>query len=240
MENRLLLALQFWEGDKDRAMALARFLADLEPEKVQLADFLFMSRFDCKVDEAVVHHVARKFNTRSLVSRRRGIGWPIGCNELWLSVMEWITSMTKARKIPRYKAVFTFEADGAPICRDWITRLSLEWERVNQEKQVVIAGALVDPGPHINGNALVSCRWPFLEWVCRHMTSRATTAGWDYAFARDFQKLGWADIPGIKSLYNSPTFSEEQYQDMQKNQWVWVHGGKDTSLIKMGRARFKV
>lgn len=118
MANKILIALQFWDGDRALAMELADFLADLEPVKQQQADFMFAPRFDCRADASVVSRVSRKFNVYAQVSRRRGVGWPNGCNELWFSVMEWVQSMSLAKKIPSYKAIFTCEADGAPIPRD--------------------------------------------------------------------------------------------------------------------------
>ena len=240
MVNRILIALQYWNGDRDRALELARFLADLEPERSKLADFLFVPRFDSSLDETTVHKVARKFNVYTAKSRRQGVGWPDGCNELWFSAMEWVQSMTAARKIPAYKAIFTCEADGAPIQRNWIEWMSLEWDRVNKPKPVVIAGALVEPGPHINGNALISGEPGFLTWIARRVGGVHPGCGWDFCLRGDFERLGWANIPCMRSLYNTPTFSSEQYTKMIENNWVWVHGGKDTSLIKLGRARFGI
>jgi hypothetical protein len=240
MVNRILIALQYWNGDRDRALELARFLADLEPERSKLADFLFVPRFDSSLDETTVHKVARKFNVYTAKSRRQGTGWPDGCNELWFSAMEWVQSMMAARKIPAYKAIFTCEADGAPIQRNWIEWMSLEWDRVNKPKPVVIAGALVEPGPHINGNALISGEPGFLTWIARRVGGVHPGCGWDFCLRGDFERLGWANIPCMRSLYNTPTFSSEQYTKMIENNWVWVHGGKDTSLIKLGRARFGI
>jgi hypothetical protein len=246
MANQILIALQFWEGDKARAMELARFLADLEPVKQQQADFLFAARFDCDPDPATVAYVSRKFNVYTLKSKRQAIGWPDGCNELWFSVMEWVQSLVFYKKIPQYKAIFTCEADGAPIIQDWVNWLSLEWDRVNRPKPVCMAGALIPPIPgctdrwHINGNALMSGNPKFLYWIARRIGGSRPGCGWDYCLAGDFQRIGWADVPGIKSIYNTPTFTPEQYVEMIKNQWVWIHGVKDTSLIRMGREKFRV
>jgi hypothetical protein len=240
MINRILIALQYWEGDRTRALALSRFLADLEPVKSQIADFLFVYRFDSTLEEATTQYVARKFNVYTFTSRRRETGWPNGCNGLWFSTMEWVQSMIAAKKVPAYKAIFTCEADGCPIQRNWLEHLSSEWDRVNQEKRVVIAGALVEPGPHINGNALITGDQIFLHWIARQVGGVRPNCGWDFFLSSDFRRLGWADIPCMKSLYNTPTFSAEQYQKMIDDHWVWVHGGKDTSLITLGRERFKV
>ena len=240
MVNRLLIALQYWDGDRDRALKLARFLADLEPVKSTLADFLVVARFDSSLDDTTTKQLARKFNVYTFKSRRRGTGWPDGCNELWFSTMEWAQSMIAAKKVPAYKAIFTCEADGCPIQRNWIEWMSLEWDRVNRAKPIVIAGALVDPGPHINGNALITGAPGFLNWIARRVGGVRPGCGWDYCLAQDFRRWGWADIPGMKSIYNTPTFSAEAYADMIKNNWIWVHGVKDTSLIQLGRERFKV
>jgi hypothetical protein len=240
MDRKILIALQFWDGDKSQAMGLADFLADLEPGHSDLADILFMARFDCAAHQPTVEHASRKFNVHTQISRRRSFGWPAGCNDLWFSVMEWVQSMVSARKTPHYKAIFTCEADGCPIQRDWIARLSSEWDRVNQPKPVVMAGAMCPNGPHINGNALMSGDLHFLTWIGRRVGCCHPNVGWDYGLASDFRKRGWADIPGMKSIYGQPTFSKEQYAEFVKNDWTWIHGCKDNSLILHGRERFKV
>jgi len=240
VDPKILIALQYWDGDRDRALELARYLADLEPKHSDLADFMLMARFDSSLDTTTINHVSRKFNLYSRISRRRATGWPMGCNDLWFSVMEWAQSMIQAKKIPHYKAIFTCEADGAPIPRDWIAQLSAEWDRVNAVSTVIMAGALVEPGPHINGNALMSGDLNFLTWIGRRVGGVGTQVGWDYGLRDEFKKRGWADLPGMRSIYNTPTFSEAQYKDMVSKGWIWIHGGKDTSLIKHGRDRYKV
>lgn len=239
-DRKFLIALQFWDGDKAQAMNLARYLADLEPRHSDVADFLFVSRFDCKHDQPTVDHVSRKFNTRTFTSRRRGVGWPDGCNDLWFSVMEWLNSMINAKKILPYKAVFTTEADNCPIQRDWAPKLSALWDKANEKSPVVMAGALVDPGPHINGNAFMSCRPDFLHWIARRIGGVRPGVGWDWILAPEFRRLGWANLTQVKSIYHTPTFSKEQFDDMRKNDWIWIHGCKDDSLIRHGRELFKV
>lgn len=240
MESKILIVLQFWEGDKAQAMQLARFLADLEPRHCDLADFLFAARFDCKHDQATVDYVSRKFNVRTFTSRRRGVGWPNGCNELWFSVMEWAYSMIDAKKIPHYKAIFTIEADCCPIQSDWLRKISVLWDKANESRPVFVAGALVDPGPHINGNALFTTRPKELQWITKRIGGVAPGVGWDFVLARQFRNRGWANITQMKSLWHTPTFTQDQYEDMLKNDWIWIHGIKDLSLIRMGRVKYNV
>ena len=240
MDPKILIALQFWEGDKAPAMHLARYLADLEPTHTGLADFLFASRFDCTHDQETVKHVSRKFNVRTLTSRRRGVGWPDGCNDLWFAVMEWAESMIKGKKIPDYKAIFTIEADSCPIQKDWLPKISALWDKANAHGKVYMAGALVEPGPHINGNALMSGDSKFLYWIARRVGGAPPKVGWDYALAREFRNWGWANLTQMKSIYHTPSFSKQQFDDMRKNDWIWIHGCKDTSLVRLGREQFKL
>ena len=75
MNNRILLALQFWEGDKKPAMEVARLIADLESKHSDIADILFVSRFDCQQDPKTVEYVSRKFNCYTHVNKhRQGVG----------------------------------------------------------------------------------------------------------------------------------------------------------------------
>lgn len=240
MSPKILLALQFWDGDRSQALELANFLADLEPSHSSQADFLMAARFDSKHDAETNRALARKFNFFSLTSRRRGVGWPNGCNELWFSVMEWSWSMVTYKKIPAYKAIFTFEADSGPVARDWIARLSKAWDEANKIQPIVMAGSLQENGPHINGNALMSGDPDFLTWIARRVGGCHPGGGWDWVLAKEFQRRGWTDIPSMKSYYNSPTFTREQYEKMIEDDLTWVHGIKDLSLIRFGRERFRV
>jgi hypothetical protein len=237
-DNKILLALQFWEGDKGQAMELAKFIADLEPVHNNLADVLFVCRFDSGHDLATVQHVSRKFNTYTWKSRRRGVGWPDGCNELWFSTMEWVHGMIQAKRVPNYKSVFTFEADCAPMTPDWVARMSAIWDRVNQPNPVVMAGALIpDNGPHINGNAMMSCDPHFTTWLTKRLGGVHPGCGWDFILAKEFQQRGWADVPEMKSFYNTRNYTPAQYIEMVNRGLVWIHGVKDLSLIRMGRER---
>lgn len=239
MSNKMLLILQFWKGDRKAALKLAKFLADLEPKHCELADFLLVSRFDCENSAETVSYLSRKFNVWAYQTRRQGTGWPHGCNELWFGSMEWFFFMMEAGKIPHYKCAFTFEADGAPVLKNWIQHMSDAWDRVSQNGKVKVAGALV-PGhmtgghDHINGNALFSGDFEFLNWLVRKVNGVPATIGWDYILAHEFKRLGWADIPGMRSYYNTPTFSDGQYQQMMNENLIWVHGDKSGCLIDRG------
>ncbi len=241
--TKILIALQFWSGDREHAKALAQFIADVEDKHNELADILLVNRFDCPYfPEKLVTELARKFNVFQYRTRSRLTGWPAGCNGLWTSTMEWVRSMCYAGKAPMYKCVFTCEADGAPLCKDWILRLHSAWDRANSVSPVTIAGPMVGSdspdapiATHINGNCLVSTRRDDLDWILRTVPTVHPMAGWDYAMRHEFRTRGWYNLLEIQSLYNSQTFSPEEYNYMVAKQWVWVHGDKSGILIKYGR-----
>jgi hypothetical protein len=239
--NKILLALQFWEGDRAAAMKLAQFLANIEPKHSDLADFILVRRFDClepKEYRELIPALSRKFNVFSYRSPRRLKGWPSGCNGVFCSSLEWARSMIEARRTPQYKAIFTFEADGAPLFPDWISRMSAQWDAVNKKQPVHQAGPLVkDPAPHVNGNCLMSGNVPFLKWLVPAVDTLGIYAGWDFALRDKFKEWGWANIHQMRSYYAIPTVSESLYSQMVEEQLIWVHGPKDDSMIRQGRER---
>ncbi len=241
MNNKILIALQYWEGDRLQAEKLARFIADIEPAHSESADFLIVARFDSSINREIVKHVSRKFNTYSFHCKRRETGWPAGCNGLWFGTMGWAHDMIEGRKVPHYKAILTFEADCVPLCRDWIARLVREWDSLSG---VYVAGALLPdkhaPGGvgHVNGNAMFSGELRFLKWISKDVNSVASRVGWDWILAPDFMRWGWANLRGIRSVWRRPAPMTGLDWDVEINQGtVLFHGIKDDSLMNLAKER---
>jgi len=240
--NKILLALQFWEKDKADAMRNARFVADLEARHSDLADFLFCARFDCTHDAATVAHVSKKFNTFTFINKnRRAEGWPFGCNELFYGMVDHVYTQIEAKKMPQYKAVLAFEADGNPMAPDWISRLHSEWDKFHA-KGANMVGALIPPGPpetggkHINGNCMISAEREYLHWIARKIGGCRPTAGWDWVGAPLFQKAGWANCPGMRSFWRSPAMPAHVFDRLRAEGVFFVHGVKDSSIIDLVRS----
>jgi hypothetical protein len=242
-ENKILIALQFWKGDKLQAMRLADFLADLEPGRSEQADFLFVSRFDCPQDIGTVSRVSRKFNTFHTVSRRRGTGWPVGCNELWLGTMEWAVHMRAAKKIPRYKAIFTFEADVVPLARGWIGHLTHHWdlEYKRRNGQLAVMGAWLpngfnnNPVGHINGNCMCSLDDKMGKDILKTVNRCPSAIGWDFFAGAEFQRLGWAKMPGQMCEWRTGKYTVEKFNELLAANTILHHGCKDNSLLDLSR-----
>lgn len=236
--DRVLLVLQYWKGDRDQAMRLARFIADLQTSKCENADFLFVARFDCAHDQDTVEYVSKKFNVFTYTSKRRGVGWPNGCNDLWFGSVEWVHSMIEGKKVVPYKAFLTFESDCVPLAANWINRLSTAWDEANAKTPIFVLGPyLTAPGPHINGNMLLSGNPAFTHWVTRKVGGAPPNAGWDYVMYRDFKRWGARDLPIMRSYWGTKTFSDDAFLAEIAAGTVFIHGIKDDSLLKQARAK---
>lgn len=234
--QKILLALQFWNGDKSAAMKVARLVADLQVEHSEKADFLFVSRFDTPHDPETVSHVSRKFNTHTCVSKRRGTGWPGGCNDLFFGTIDWIYSHLEARAIPAYKAVLLFESDSCPLHNNWIQQLSEGWDIARTK----MYGPLLENGPHINGNCMMSCDMNYLKWISREKGGCSPIGGWDYILYPEFKRRGAVNAPGMRSWWRVPTIDLGTYEQLLRQNVCFLHGCKDDSLIKLVRQRFNV
>jgi hypothetical protein len=235
MSNKILLVSQFYDGDKEQAMKVARLIADFEPRFSEYADFLFFSRFDCSQDLDTIKYVSKKFNVHHAINRRRGTLWPFGCNEMAFGALDWVYGHGEAERIPPYKALLLFEADACPLAPNWISELSHFWDRA---KKKVVGPLLQYPGEHVNGNCLMSGDKAFLRWIARDVGGCSPHKGWDFHLAPEFKKRGWADCPAMRSWWQTKTSTVEQFNDLSRQGAVFLHGVKDDSMINHVRRRF--
>lgn len=229
--GRILLALQFWEGDRARAGELARFITDLERVPHPRADFLLSARFDSTPDPEVVKYVGRRFNVFTAIGSTQLTGHPAGSFGLWHDTL--VAVRERARADSRYACAFVFEADCVPLAREWIDEL--------------LADGLAHPGaavaghewhgsncpfPHINGNMLISCRLPKLDALIQWRGSPARA--WDVEGYRAFLALGGRNTPVIRSLYvkdTPPTFLGR----LRSIGASVLHGDKDGSALAVSK-----
>jgi len=241
VSNKILIMLPFWSGDRNQGFKLARLIADLEPKHSDVADFLFVARFDCKHGDQTVKYVSRKFNVHTYTSKKRGVGWPAGCNSLFFGSMEWVYHKMNAGHIPRYKAIFNMGADCVPLSKNWLSQLVDAWDLYSVKAPLYVAGPLV-PGAahgraHINGDAAVlSGDLRFLKWLAMDVEDMRVPAGWDWVLAGDFEKWGWVDFPFMRSYWRHPGEFDQRGWDKEVDSGVsFIHGVKDDSLLNLAR-----
>lgn len=246
--RKMIVALQFWEGDKARAMHLAKFIADLEPAKNEKVDFAFVARFDTKHDQETIEYVSRKFNVWTLTGTRNTTGWPDGCNDLALDLFQQSAGRTRQKSSSNrystdgtwrnHKALYLIESDVMPVCRDWLVRISDEWD-VAQEHGKFVMGAFSpyhSPVGHINGNLLVA---PDIVFRLKGLEFCPFGAGWDAYFGPKFSPHWWKSVL-MQNHYD--------YRANIPPEILWmpvdgvtppavVHGVKDMSAERQVRAK---
>lgn len=231
--GRLVLAIQFWSGDRDAAMRNARRIADNEPKFRNDVEFLFVARFDCPHDPATIAHVSKKFRTSTYTSTRSGTGWPSGCNDVWCDLMcNHAIRNVYSGAWQDVKAVLTFEGDAIPVVKDWINQLSAEWNVAAAQGKTIVGCFMPPPlcGPvgHINGNAMFA---PDLFARIPQIIGCSPHGGWDFIFAPLF-KPHWFKTPLITNYYKSLNITEKEIRRRAPDGRIpaVVHGVKDRSV----------
>lgn len=250
----LILNLQFYSGDQQQAMELARLIADMEVEKRYDVTFLFSARFDATHDQATIDYVSNKFPVRFITcTNRKGTGWPAGPNDLFSDSYQECIKMVRDGTIKDRTAVLFMEADCVPLSSDWISRLIEEYKGCGKK----VLGAWISYDQcgieHINGNCIISL--DFYKTYRQIFQCRSREA-WDatHRFALMAQgapsRLIWSDYhlntdrnpwKGEKYL-----FEPKRYSTMDAKLYgeelrpVWMHGLKGLVGIEAVRKKFKL
>lgn len=192
----ILLNVQFWEGDKAQAMALAKLICDLEDQKRDDVYMMFTARFDCEFDEAAIEYASHVFRTVKYRTRRNATGWPHGPNQMMADSYENIVERWRRKELKDVDCVMMIEADCVPLKKGWID--DLYWEFKGCGKKVL--GAWLKKGDanveHINGNCLMSIDF----WKkCPGIFHPPSRGGWDASLSYAIlpngapSKLIWSD-----------------------------------------------
>jgi len=235
----LILALQFWEGDKRIAMDLARLLADLEPTPRTDVYFLFSARFDATHDIETIQYVSKKFPVLVHTTSRKGIDWPNGPNQMMADTYEFCVEYTRKRQI-NANAVFLMESDCVPLAKDWLNQIIEEYRTCDR----MVLGAWLKRGDagveHVNGNCIISLDF----WKrFREILNPKENGGWDATLAYCMlpnahpSRLIWSDYHlgtpknpwrGCDYLWTPRRYNDRENalygQDINP---VWYHGPKN-------------
>jgi hypothetical protein len=238
--KKLLVALQYWSGDRNDAIELLELLATDPRGKSPWADLLIFARFDAELpSEETLERLRKVFDkVYAMHGKKHLIGHPDGCNGLWSSLAEttylMFTQSTTSKPAPwsEYCGVFAIEADACPISTDWLETIHKEWTEAQAGTdglgpEAVIMGDWQDSGDHsvghINGNAVFAMDLFKKVGVPLHPPSGRA---WDTWFANVFQRLGWKKSKSIVSIWNTPDASKNQIDIYQKCGCVLLHGVK--------------
>ncbi|MCK9587825.1 MAG: hypothetical protein M0Q93_00515 [Terrimicrobiaceae bacterium] len=238
----LLVCLPFWDGDWEQARKVALLLSDLLPEKQKDCELMFVSRFDAKqADTTVVMHCMEKFaNVYSRKSRRRGVGFPMGCNELAFDIFDHVSYSHSL--FPQVRCILIVESDCVMLTRTWSQELFTAWKFAELDGKS-ICGNLI-PGNATGGpwhvNAVSMYSWDIVKKIPQ-LIGAPGTAGWDYYHGPHTTPYA-VDTPLIYMDYKRSSISATELFKVRKKRQVPVlyHGVKDDSAIQAVRKKFSI
>lgn len=238
--TRLLVVVPYWEGDKQKMEQVIKLACDLLDSKSDRAELLFVARFDADFPSpSIQEEAAEKFSKVHLWRcHRRGMGFPSGCNEMALGILDYI--LTQRDNDLAFTDISTFlilESDCVITRRTWVEEICNAWDSLSGLGKLV-AGALqskekwgVDIGDHINAVALYD---PDILCFLPCLTRCPTNRGWDHHFGPVIMPYA-VDSALFKLDYQRQTISEEElYRDASV---LIYHGVKDESAINAVRKR---
>jgi hypothetical protein len=229
---KFLVALQYWEGDRESSLRLLELFHETVQENNPWADLVVFHRFDTTPPpEELLKKPLHNFNKVYVIKgNHQASGWPDGCNGLWYNLAahageryafygDW----------KQYKAFLSMESDAGPLSDNWLEVLSKDWD----DNQVCVLGAWDSrngdcPGiGHINGNGMFHIN---IDGKAGVTLLPPSGKGWDTYFANVFKKIGWQGTHTIRNIWNHPTLSEEQFLKLKQDGAVFLHGIKDNSV----------
>jgi hypothetical protein len=247
----LVLNLQFWNGDKNQAMELARLIADIEPNFREDVEFLFSARFDTEHDKKTIDYVSKKFRVFTHKTTRRATGWPKGPNALFADSYQYCIERTRDGSM-KGEAILFIEADCVPLDMHWINHLVAEYKACGK----MVMGAWLEEGDcgtrHINGNCIIHKDF----WRKNRRILAPCNGGWDADCKHLLMPNGhpsrliWSDYhlgtdrnpwKGCDYLWETKRYRDQRNplygQDINP---VWFHGPKTMEGIECVRKKFNI
>lgn len=219
--GRLTICIQFWQGDRDAAFRLAKFITDLETAPRMDTQIVFLHRHDTTMDDTVTDYVRRRFETRVVRAPEHEVGYPRSPNVMALYAMEEAPNWGGA-------AVFLMEADCIPVASDWIDKLRAEAGRAWATGSAVVGSWRPECSAvgHINGNMLF--RPDILSLL--KMSTTVPKKAWDVYFVPQFA-TAWMRTGLIANRYCEMFVTDENLATPEcgTRAPVVIHGIKDDS-----------
>lgn len=224
------LCLQCCPLDLEQAFELVKLICDIEKHQRPDGEFFLVYRKDCPL------WVSKEFNklagpkfARVIAREARNFdtGWPGGSNMLAASAFIEMTILRR-EGICQNSGFLLFEPDCVPMSKDWLDRLSDEWERTQQLGKEAFGhwhgGCESVPELHLNGNAVFMTAFYDMH---PDMIIGSANQGWDFFYRHKFLPIS-RDSNLIFQHWNRYGFSLEEFQGIEKNgeHPVFFHGIK--------------
>ena len=223
----LVLALQFFHGDTKEAMALARLIADIEPERRDDVLFLFVRQVETPMTREIYEaemYVGFKFPVMDYEcpNKKKSATSISASYELWAQTVAMVSDSYYSGLLPHH-SVFCFEADGCPMSRDWIDRLKVAHAETLAQGKRVTGPITRCPTLHINGSMVVHNSL----WQDRQSLHRCPpTHAWDIFHAQTFVPEANLSSRIIENAYGMGGISESVFWTIGRES-AWLTSIKD-------------
>jgi DNA-directed RNA polymerase subunit F len=228
----LAIVLQFWSGDKDRAMALARLIADIEPCWRDDVYMVFARQSATPMDDDIrktMAYVGHKFGYVPMeVTVDEKKTYPGIAFDPWASAMQKVSDAYYSGRLPCANALM-IEGDACPLSPDWINRIKEAHNHTLQLGKRITGPRMTFGGRqhwHVNGSFVCHCSlWPDRPSLHRCHPKLA----WDVFLGEVL--LAEAGPSGIiRNEYGCTNISAEVFLSMAKESALLV-SVKDYSAI---------
>ena len=236
----LRIALQYWNGDREQALTLARRMADIEDKPRTDVDIEFVLRFDAKEpSKETLEYVGQKFKVSVYRCTRRGEGHPAGCDDVFHDYLGkcWERSLRDPKFVQTVDGVWFFEGDNVPLRKDWLDVMVAEWKEARQAGKLILGCWHPEGSPvgHINGNLIAV---PDLFGRIKGLEGCPSQVAWDLYHAQKFEPH-WFKSKNLANLYRQTNVPKKWLFDRAgKPKFANCHGVKDSSVYDMAKGLF--
>lgn len=236
--QKLLVVVQYYDGDKQAAEELSELIADLERIRNNAADIMIFRRYDAgEFSQSVLTKLRDKFNNvyyeRS--KRKDAKGYPFGPNQMWSDLVTMIGQSPSWYS--KYYAFLPLESDCVPMRPGWINELVEEFHVAKSKNFAAVGHIHSNPIEHLNGVAVYDSHlWKMVPG--NKLNGSDPQVAYDIYHRTSILPLAF-DTPLVMMEYQRPTITAEDLFKPWKNGYepAVFHGVKDGSARAAVRAR---
>lgn len=236
----LRIGLQYWNGDREQALTLARRIADVEDRPRTDVEIEFVLRFDAKEpSKETLAYVGAKFPVSVYRCTRRGEGHPSGCNDMVHDYIGkcWERWLRDKKFRETVDGVWLFEGDNVPLRKDWLDVMLAEWKEAKAAGKLILGCWHPDGSPvgHVNGNLILV---PDLFGRIKGLEGCPSQVAWDLFHAQKFEPH-WFKSKNLVNLYRQTNVPKKWLFDRSgKAKFANCHGVKDASGYDLVKEMF--
>lgn len=236
--QKLLIVIQYYDGDKAAAEELGALIADLERVRNHTADIMIFRRFDAsEYSSEIISRLRDKFDKVHVESSRRrdAKGYPFGPNQMWADLVCIMGQMSQWKD--NYYAFLPLESDCVPVHPNWTNELADEFKVAKARGYSAVGHINEAPIPHLNGVAIYDSQiWSIVGGT--KLNGCDPQIAYDIYHRDDILPLAY-NTPTVMMQFQRPTITPGDLFRPWKNgiEPALFHGVKDSSARSAVRAK---